>query len=306
MDPRDFQKQLAADPAIALRPPAPTQKPKAGPLHRLQFVIEFVGPRTTPAAAAAALLDPQWYAALGQPQLWTMSAADNAWQPMTNSTAGSYDSIAATWDLVSAKGALSPTTARHLFQTAEQIATHLNRRAIPLPHPNDVAAAVAELKAIEENFDAGFSLVVAPRSGSVSETDLWIWCAKLGLTFGSTGTFDWIISGIEQPLLSLSPLGGDETFSLGNAQSGTPRAGALMGFNVPTCPNPAAALEGLFSAAAYLANQMPGDAFDDSDQPLSEASKSNFRQALGQVQQAMEKAGIAPGSTEALRLFGKV
>ncbi len=304
MDLAQFQTQLRVDPSVALQTPVLNPQSAAGPSHRLQFIVEFVGPRTTPASLANALFDPKWYAALGKPERWTMSAADNQWQPMVQTMSGSYDSIAISWDLLSPKGEITAEAAAHLFSAAEKLSTHFNRRAIPLPHPKDVSAAVAELKSIRDNFDAGFSVVVLPRRGPVAESKLWILCSRLGLTFGSrSGTFDWIVPGTDQLLFSVSPLGGDESFSLGNVTGQIERDGLLLGFNIPTSPAPEAAMEGLLKAALYFGSELDAEIFDDQDRRLTDQVQRESKQALTQVIAAMKKAGIAPGSKEALKLF---
>ena len=99
-----FGEPLRPDPAIALAPIEVTIPLKSGPLHRVQFVIEFVGPRSVPALAAIHLLGSEWYSALGQPFIHAMRPADLHWHPLTNSTDGSYDSLALSWDLLSPKG----------------------------------------------------------------------------------------------------------------------------------------------------------------------------------------------------------
>src|SRR4051812_41249846 len=177
-----FGDALQPDPAIALQPVQIPVRKRSGPMPRMQFVVEFVGPRSVSAGSAAALLSPQWYSALGDPQAFAMSAVDVEWQPLSATTAGSYDSLAIAWDLISDKGQLSTQSAQHLLATAEQFAAHIQRRAMPMPVPEDLPKAISQLKRVQDNFDAGVSLLVLANSQEVSEFELCVWCGKLGLT----------------------------------------------------------------------------------------------------------------------------
>lgn len=267
-------------------------------------MIEFVGPRSLSAASAAALLSPEWFAALGQPHAFCMATADVEWQPLTTNSAGSYDSLALAWDLVNGSEQLSDQSARHLLATAEQFAQHIQRRAMAMPMPEDVPKAVSQLKKVSDNFDAGVSLMVMPQSQQVSEFELWVWCAKLGLTPNvAEGTFDWIVPSSSLPLFSVSPLGGDESFSLEGAKRGDQAEGVLLGFSIPRSPEPMAGLEGMLAAAGFLAGKMFGKVYDENSVPLNDRSISTLREQLAGAVEALTALGFPPGSTEALALF---
>jgi hypothetical protein len=274
-------------------------------MHRLQFVVEFVGPRSVSAASAAALLTPQWFAALGQPQAFAMATADVEWQPLTTTNAGSYDSLALAWDLVTPDGKqLSTPAAQHLLATADQYAQHIERKAMPMPVPEDIPKALKQLKQVSDNFDAGVSILVLPNSKQVSEFELWIWCAKLGLTPNlADGTFDWIVPSSPLPLFSVSPVGETESFTLDGAKRGDQHDGVLLGFSIPRSPEPMAGLEAMFKAASYLAERMSGQIYDENSAPITDASKQDIRTQLADAVAALQKLGFPPGSPESLRLF---
>jgi hypothetical protein len=233
-----------------------------------------------------------------------MSAADVEWQPLTATTAGSYDSLAIAWDLLSDKGQLSVQSAQHLVATAEKFAEALQRRAMPMPVPEDIPKAISQIKQVSDNFDAGISILVLPNSQRVSEFELWVWCAKLGLTPNLVeGTFDWIVPGSPLPLFSVSPVGETESFTLDGAQRGDQHDGILLGFSVPRSPEPLAGLEGMFKAADFLAEKMWGKVYDENSSPLTDRTKQTMRSQLADAAAALQKLGFAPGSPEALRLF---
>src|SRR5579872_4267007 len=120
------------DPRIALPSPR-LVAPKMGPLHAVEFVIEIVGPRTMSAAAAGVLAQPNWFQALGQPNIWVMAPMDTTWQPLAASVTGSYDSLALTWPILGSNGTLTADSAQRLADTAERFAVTVERRALPMP-----------------------------------------------------------------------------------------------------------------------------------------------------------------------------
>lgn len=299
-----FGDKLRPDPQIALQPCQIPIRKKTGPLPRLQFVIEFVGPRSVSAGTAAYLLHPQWFAALGEPQAFVMSTADLEWRPLTANTAGSYDSIAIAWNLLTPKGQFTKKTAEHLFGVADQFAQVIERKAMAMPMPEDIGKAISLITQVQQNFDAGASLLVLPDRRQVSEYELWIWCAQLGLTPNlSEGTFDWIVPSSSLPLFQVSPVSDSEMFTLQGAAAGAQAEGILLGFNVPRNPEPLAAFDGMLQAANYLAGKMPGKVYDEDNRPLSAKAAANMRGEIAGAVDALTSVGFPPGSPESMKLF---
>lgn len=300
-----FGQPLRPDPAIALVPPDISIPPKTGPLHRVQFVIEFVGPRSIPAPAAVHLLGADWYSALGQPLIYAMRPADLHWQPMTSAIDGSYDSLALAWDLISARGHMSPRSAEHLLQTAERFGPFIQRRAVPLPITREIADAVRSLLEIKDSLDIGFVLSVYAPQGGFLERDLWILCSRLGLKFSPSGAFDWKMSGYTEPLLSVTPFGDTDAFSLAGVQAGLRHSGITIGFSLPLCVSPTQALDAAFYIAQTTTRELGGDVLDADDRRVSEAIKREYRDNLRQALSMFSRAGMTTGSPEAVRLFSE-
>ncbi len=298
-----FDPPLGPDPAIALIPPI-VPSPAPGPAHRAQYVIELVGPRSAPASAAAQLLSQNWFAALGQPELYVMSPADQQWRAMTPQTGGSYDSIALCWDLTTSHGSLSRQSAESLLRNAEQFASAIGRRAMPLPTPQDVDKVVKLLAKTREQLDIGAALVVIPRAEFVPERQIWRICARLGLEFSPTGSFDWKSPNHPSPLFSVTPIGQVESFSLAAVNRNDVHEGLTIGFSVPLCPAPMAALDGAIHCAEVIAGEIQAAVFDDTSRPLTSKLKDELRRDLQAGVQMLEAAGLKPGSSAALKVFG--
>ncbi len=298
-----FGGALSKDPAVAIPSPPAATTGRAGPEHRTQFVVELVGPRSVPAQAAAALLSAQWFQALGQPELFAMSAADRDWQPLTARTDGSYDSLVLAWDLLSDRGILTTQAAKHLFQTAESFASHIQRRAMPLPPPEDIDRYVAALKDIQENLDIGVEILLVPKAGGFAEKEIWIHLAKLGYDLKASGFFEITPVGSSHPLVTVTPTGGADGFRLSSVQSGVTHPAVLIGFSLPLSPNASYSLDAALKTASYLATNLNGVAFTDSDQMLDSRTERELKSNLDAAVVAMTNAGIQPGSRAAMNLF---
>lgn len=301
-----FGGPLQRDPSFALNA-APSPAPaKAGPLHRVQFVIELVGPRTATAQQVKALLQPNWFQALGQPEIFVMAAADAVWRPLRDTDiAGAYDSIALAWDMVKEGHKLSKASAQHLLGTAESFAQAVGRRAMPMPLPEDIDSAVRVLGSLQENFDVGVNLSVLPQVALFPEKEIWIGCAALGLDLSPNGLFEWKAAG-GPPVLGVGPLTNYAGFSLSQVSAGVVHEGLDVGFSLPRSPDPMNGLEACFRVAEYLGRRLQGVPVDEDDQPLTERSKATLREQLREGDRALRSAGIVPGSAEALKLFANV
>ena len=298
-----FGQPLLADPEIALQPLHLDVPLKSGPLHRIQFVIEFVGQRTVLAANAAQLLMPDWFEALGKPNLLAMRPADLQWQPLTPSPDGSYDSLAMTWDLLGRNGQISSASSAHLLELAEVFAPYIQRRAMAMPIPRDVDSTVKVLKEAKDMLDIGFEITVMSSTAAFAEKDLWIECVRLGLKFSSTGSFDWQLDGHPYPLFSITPIGQTDAFSLSNVQRNVSHVGVTIGFSLPLNAAPAQAIEACFYVAERIARDLNGVILDDSDRPLTESIKNELRDSLKQGIGLFSRAGMITGSAESIALF---
>lgn len=298
-----FGRPLQADPEIALQPLRLDLPLKSGPLHKIQFVIEFVGQRSVSASNASQLLSPDWYQALGKPNLHCMRPADLKWQPLTPAVDGSYDSLAMAWDLLGTDGNISSASAGHLFELAETFAPYIQRRAMAMPMPREVDGIVRALIQAKQMLDIGFELTVMSSRASFPEKDLWIECARLGLEFSPEGSFDWKAPGHPYPLLSVTPIGQTDAFSLSNVQRGMTHVGLTIGFSLPLNISPSQAIEGCFYVADRISQDLSGRILDDANRELTEAIKNHLRQDLKQGLALFARAGMVTGSSEAIGLF---
>jgi FtsZ-interacting cell division protein ZipA len=171
-----------------------------------------------------------------------------------------------------------------------------------MPIADEVDRRVKELTTLRDNLDTGFSLLVFPRSGAFLERDIWVQATRLGLEFRSDdGLFHWGEVGYP-PLFTLSSLTKDE-FSLAAVQTNTLHQGLQLGFSLPRCPAPSQSFLGVCSAAEELARQLNGLVLDDAQRVFDQPSRSAAERNIAMASATLTQAGLAPGSTEAIRIW---
>jgi hypothetical protein len=298
-----FGQPLQRDPAIALPDVRVSPKVTPGPVRSQQFVIELVGPRTVPADAAKAVLNPQWQQVLGSPEVFVMAGADKYWRPLAmNDLSGAYDSVALAWDLISYHGELNASAAQNLWNAAEDLARQMGRRALAMPVPADIAQTISVLHELKESLDVGVNFSVSATYQPFPEAEIWRVAAGLGLDYSPSGVFEWKVAGSDRPLFELSS-GDHDKFSLSQVQSGEGHAVLGMGFSVPLCPDPMIAFDGCVKTGIALSQRLRGVFLDDEDQKVTDKSLAQMRSNLQAAVSALNGENFSPGSTEALKLF---
>jgi len=260
-------------------------------------VIEIVGPRSIAGSAVKALLDPKWLDRLGKPAIFVMGPADSRWRTLAaDDPTGSYDSLALAWDLLKHHGALRTESARHLLSVAHAYAEQVQRRALPLPVPDDVDAMREALEALREALDIGVDVAVAFPQGGVAEAELVAKLEARGLT--SMGdSYAWSVPGWDEPLLYATACEDEPPFPSGDPMGR--HTSLCLGFSIPRNPVPRKALDALLLLADDLTQEFHGVAFADGTPLVSTTMLALLDQAL----LAFQRANRQPGSPEARLLF---
>ena len=114
----------------------------------------------------------------------------------------------------------------------------------------------------------------------------------------------WKAEGSELPLFEVFPRGEDERFLLSKVQAGAQHPCIGLGFSVPPCADPMTAIGGCLKAGLVFADRLRGLLLEEDDKPVNDQSKVKLAKNLEQAVGALNRAGILPGSPEAVKLFG--
>lgn len=294
-------RELSPDPARALRPVSmPMWEPETGPYHKVQYVIELVGPNLIPAMQAKSLLEPKTRGSLGDPEIYVMVPGEKRWKTLwTGDEAMTYDSLAFAWDMVTKRGTLSGGNARELWSRCDSLGAQWTRRAIPMPPFDEIDDASRRLQSIRDSLDVGVDVSVKVEHGSLDTLRAVEEAYALGFRFGASGLLEWRSQGWPESLLWVYPIADDSVLSLevGGLE------GLAIGFSLPCSPSPADVLERLFESAEAIAKASGSEAFDPDGYPLSDRAKEEMRRSVQLGAKTLTDLGLRPGSAEALRLF---
>lgn len=295
-------KPLGTNPAIALQPiPLPVWTPETGPYHKVQYVIEIVGPNLIPAQTVKSLLEQSKRASLGNPELYVMAPGMRRWQAMwAGDNSISYDSLAFAWDLVTPRGQISEATATKLWNRAEGFAKTIQRRAAPLPPPSDAAIAAKNISALRDSLDIGVDLLIAPRKEPISTAKLCEVAYSIGFSLHESGLLEFRQQGWPEALVTILPAFEGEYFDVRTCPT---LDGVAIGFSLPCSPSPEQALDRTFDAAQKLCDALDGVASNDEGRIADAYLLRQWSELASKASAELEKVGIKPGSAEALRIF---
>lgn len=294
-------EELGADPTRELQPlRLPPFEPTVGPYLKVQYVIELVGRDPIPAEAAKELLSSGAQSSLGEPEVFVMSPLDRRWKVLWQGEQdAAFDSLALAWDLVSSRGRISEASAKALWERCEQVASRLNRKAVPLPMPEDAASRAAALEEFRDAMDIGVDIAVMNAGGLSTEVVVKTAYA-LGYRLGASQLLEYRQSGWPEALLAVFPLGNATEFD--PSRHGT-LEGVGVGYQVAANPDPEGALRAALHTAKELAAACSATAFLEEGEPLTPAGEQMLFRNLSAALDTFDQAGIEPGSPEALRLF---
>lgn len=267
---------------------------RTGPLPRIQWVVELVGPRSVAAADALRLLDPDWKGILGGPLVWAMAARDDRWQELLGHSATSFDSIALCWDLVDPRGALTRSAAETLLARATEFGEAIGRRALPLWPADETESRAAAAQRLVDRLDGGFA-VTAAFARPVPEAEIVERLRAEGFARpDGEGGLEWGKPG-HPPFLTATPTG--EPFAFG---FGSPVEGVTFGTRLPLCPAPGEAFEVAAEFARELVATYGGALFDGEGDPFD---PRRMRAEIDGIVDGMVRAKLEPGGAECRRLF---
>jgi hypothetical protein len=293
--------ELNADPDRVIPPlRLPPFEPTVGPYLKVQYVIELVGRDPIPSAAAKELLSPGAQASLGEPEVFVMSPLDRRWKVLWQGEQdAAFDSLALAWDLVSSRGRISQASAQELWERCEQVASRVNRKAVPLSMPEDAARRAAALEEFRDAMDVGVDIAVMNAGGLSTEVVVKTAYA-LGYRLGASQLLEYRQAGWPEALLAVYPLGNATEFDPSRHPT---LEGLGVGYQVAANPDPEGALRAALHTAKELAAACSATAFLDDSEPLTPAGEEMLFRNLGIALDAFDQADIKPGSPEALRLF---
>ncbi|MBK6636904.1 MAG: cell division protein ZipA C-terminal FtsZ-binding domain-containing protein [Rhodocyclaceae bacterium] len=272
--------------------------PWADPLA--DCLISFVVPAPISAAAVWAAQSP-WLDSLSKPVSWLARVDERSpWVHVGATSVERFGQWLAAVQMVNRAGAISDGDLGRFSDGVQRIAQQCGG-TLELPSRSAMLMRAQDLDRFCASVDVQFSInIVSAQGGAFAGTKLRGVCEAAGLTLESDGLYHYRNASGESEF-TLGNLG-NERFDA-TAISSLATHGVTLSIDVPRVSDGAAAFNRLILVARQLAQGLGGIVVDSNRAALAEPMIAAIRGKIGELQQVLGKAGIAPGSARALRLF---
>lgn len=263
-------------------------------------VLRLTAAEAIPAPAVQAM-QTVWAGELSKPLHWlAQGEGDELWRRIEADDSGRYRDWAAALQLVDRRGPASDSELARFFDGVQSLAQQ-TAAVLELPSRGELVMRAAALDQFCAGVDIQFVLhVVDATGGAFAGTKLRGVAEAAGLVLEGDGVF------------RARDADGGELFTLANL--GTERLeadsikslathGLTLSLDVPRATDGMLAFDRMLATARQLAAALGGVLVDAQRAPLADAMIDAIRAKTGELQARMNEAGIAPGSTRALRLF---
>ncbi|NJD35517.1 MAG: ZipA [Betaproteobacteria bacterium] len=267
-------------------------------------VLHLVAAEPIPAPTVWAMQD-AWVGELSKPVHWlalrpAAGDANAGWQAVDANDTGCYCEWAVAIRLADRRGAITDGELARFFHGVQQLAQQ-TAAALELPELDETVMRAAALDEFCATVDIQFVLHVVEASGGVfAGTKLRGVAEAAGLTLEADGVFR-ARDAEGGELFTVANLGGERLEA--DSIKSLATHGLTLSLDVPRVTDGKLAFDRMLAAARQLAGALGGVLVDAQRAPLADAMIDAIRAKTAELQARMNEAGIAPGSTRALRLF---
>ncbi|GAB4453813.1 MAG: hypothetical protein OHK0029_07350 [Armatimonadaceae bacterium] len=293
-------------PPIAVPTPPPTPAP--GPYPFAEFVVDFAGRYPLPLEEVRDGFAPEKRAGLGFGTLWMQAKRSGApvWERL-NAYEGEekVQALALAWEL---SGILTTGTdavqelAGYVLRASERGAP-LGLQAVPREEPAEAARRAATLITLRHKYGYSVEMRLMPQGRTFPARAVWRIAYSLGFAWGDMDLFHFTDSDTGRRLFSLSTVGHPGYFLPERAAEGEGVQGLALGFELPHNPAPLDCYDRMALALAHFRKELGGRPVTPEGAELDADRLWDDRDRLEEAVQEMSRAGVAPGSPEADRVF---
>ncbi len=263
-------------------------------------VLHFTAAEPIPAPAVQAM-QTAWAGELSKPLHWLAKGDDGeSWRSIGADDSGRYRHWAVALQLVDRRGPVTDGELARFFDGVQSVAQQA-AATMELPPRGELVMRAEALDEFCAAVDIQFVLHVVEAGGGVfAGTKLRGVAEAAGLALEGDGVF------------RARDEDGGELFTVANLGAERLEAdsikslathGLTLSLDVPRVTDGKLAFDRMLATARQLAGVLGGVLVDARRAPLADAMIDAIRARTGELQARMNEAGIAPGSTRALRLF---
>ena len=286
------RREPTLEPVIRRAHPGLAASSEALPDEALDYVIAVSPAQSLPAAAFL-----EYWAPLEQRFTRRVLAAGReeggAWKRIAHGDPSAYGAFQAALQLVSRAGVVNEGELIEFRSEVENLAATLGASAVA-PEMKQAIDRARELDQFCADADIQIALNVLSAAGSAfpkAKLESAIAAAGLGRLADGQHALRDAHGGI---LYAVILVGGEKDGEI---------AKLVFSLDVPHVPDVRKSYESMVRFARQLAAGLGGSLIDDNGRPLDERSLAAIGAELDAVRQALERRGLAPGGTLAMRLF---
>ena len=144
--------------------------------------------------------------------------------------------------------------------------------------------------------------VAAQEGSNFSGTDIQRIAERSHMKFGEKGMFQFLDPRTSNSCFTMANRFEPGTFD-SDALETLSTCGLTLFMSVPRVPDPLAVFDKMISVAQYAASELSGELRDPDDGVIGNRELQKIRQQVADLGDHFHRAGITPGSDDALRLF---
>jgi len=185
----------------------------------------------------------------------------------------------------------------------QECAVPFGLQVAPREDPVEAVHRATQLSELRQRFGYSVELRLMPQGRSFPARTVWQTAYSLGFIWGDMDLFHWHDSVSGQRLFSLSTVGHPGYFLPERAAEGEGTQGIALSFALPHNPDPLATYDRMGIALAHFRKQLGGFPRTPTGLELDADQLWSDRDLLAIAVQEMSRAGLPPGSPEALKVF---
>jgi hypothetical protein len=269
--------------------------------------VDFVGTLTLTREDVQTVLGPEKRAGLGFVRLLGQPKKQpTRWVSVDGAALGTvFTGLALTWQLTGllSEGAEAVAELAGYVTVANERASRLYRRAQAREAPADAATRAARLIALKTRSARAVEMRLMPQGSGFPSRSVWRAAYALGLEWGDMDLLHWNDPATGRRLFSMNTVGYPGYFLPERAAEGEGTPGIALAFEMPLSPAPLDVYDRMGVALAYLRQKLGGRPTTADGAELDADRLYEDRDVLADAIQEMARAGIAPGSPDARRVF---
>jgi hypothetical protein len=228
----------------------------------------------------------------------------NVWVDLEEaSSADRFSDLVVSVQMVNRRGPVTESELTRTNNLVYELAEELNRK---FQFDMTVEEALDQALRLDHFCDRHDVLVIvniaAEEGSEFAGNDIQRISERSGMQIGDMGMFHFLDPRTGHNRFTMANRFEPGSFDSATLETFSTR-GLTLFMSIPRVPNPLAVFDEMIAVAQYSASELSGEMRDPDGDKIGESGVEKIRQQIIDIDELFNRAGIAPGSEEALRLF---